>query len=223
MKRLLFTILILVTGFIPIAKATIIIYTSGLVDNFALPEDLAAPSAALSDIINNHPTLPLQTANFDATVTNRFIAHTFPGLPEDIAGAILEVRIKGLGVPGGGVENDDFWLGFFETSLDDNVYRQPLGSRGGTVNGLATGPVDDWLVGSVTTLMLDLSALPLQVGTLNILPDLVASRFIDVIVADDTAVDYMRLTITTVPEPNVLLLMGIGVAGFGLARRRRNA
>ena len=220
MKKLLLTALILVIGFAPVTNASIITYTAGLVDDFALPEDPATPSAALSDIINNHPTLSLQTADYDSTVTNHWIAQTFSGLPENITGAILELKIKGIG---GGVEDDDFWLGFFETSLDDRVYRQPLGSRGGALNGLATGPVDDWLVDSVFTLVLDLSALPLQVGTLNILPDLQVNRFLDVIVADDTAVDYMRLTITAVPEPATLALFGISLAGMGFARKKKKS
>jgi hypothetical protein len=71
-------------------------------------------------------------------------------------------------------------------------------------------------------LTLDLAALPLVGGgTLNLLPQLDAEGFLDVVVTDATAADFMRLNIV-VPEPTTGLLMATGLIGLAILGRRRS-
>lgn len=54
----------------------------------------------------------------------------------------------------------------------------------------------DWDAGSDAIITLDLSALPISdIETTSVLEDLAAFGFLDVVVNDDTAVDYYKLTI----------------------------
>ena len=65
---------------------------------------------------------------------------------------------------------------------------------------------------------MDLSALPLAGGgTLNLLPELNSNGYLDVVVSDDSAVDYMKLTV--IPEPVTLALLALG--GVTLIKRRQ--
>src|SRR5207253_2660522 len=57
---------------------------------------------------------------------------------------------------------------------------------------------DDWCshVGG-EVIVLDLAALPLAVGTTNLLADLNANGFLDFSLQDDTAIDYITLDVTS--------------------------
>ena len=189
------------------------IYMAGVDDNFAAPLDVASPSAVLSTVIRYR----WEIQNFDLTAglnggfSNRWIAHTFSDLPPRIVSATLEFRIKG----GDDLyaSDDDFWLLFYdeitsEFDLSKKAYRVAIGNRGGTTQGLSGM---EWGPGSVATLKLDLSALPLPDGsTISVMEDLKNYGFIDVMVTDDTAVDFYRLTVLTVDATELVSINATG-------------
>ncbi len=179
-------------------EAEAAVYLAGYDDSFAFPEDTASPSTVLSTVIGYR----WKTQNFDLTIglnggdSNRWIAHTFSNLPSGIASAMLQFRIQG----GNDLNawDDDFWILFYdeitpEFDLNKKAYRVAIGNRGGTTQGLAE---KEWGPGETATINLNLSALPLPDGTtISVLEDIEYYGFIDVIVTDDTAVDFYRLTL----------------------------
>ena len=52
---------------------------------------------------------------------------------------------------------------------------------------------------------------------MNLLPELNSNGYLDVVVSDDSAVDYMKLTV--IPEPVTLALLALG--GVTLIKRRQ--
>ena len=62
--------------------------------------------------------------------------------------------------------------------------------------------------------------LPNNAGTLNLIPDLNAHGFLDVVVSDETAVDFMKLTVI-VPQPSGAAVCLSAVLAAAVARPRR--
>jgi len=186
------------------------IYLAGDEDDFANFEalsDVATPSDYLRTAIEYR----WYTQDFDLTAglnggfSNKWIAHTFYDLPLGIESATLEFQIKAGEDDYSG--DDDFWILFYDEDTDEfdinkKAYRVAIGNRGGTTEGLSG---DEWNRGSVATIILDLSALPLPDGsTISVIEEMENFGFIDVIVTDDTAVDFYRLTIQPTTLDDVL-------------------
>lgn len=166
------------------------IFTAGVKDNFSTANgpELSSPSAALQAYMNNYSGgYPTNAQHFDGTTIDRVFGHTFTGLPPGITGAKLEIGLRAIG----GGSNDSINLSF--TTPPDTF------AWGGAIAGLTGLP---WTTGNSAVLTLDLAALP---GGQNILSNINANNTLDVYVQDDTAVDYIILTIVTCPGKIVII------------------
>ena len=95
-------------------------------------------------------------------------------------------------------------------------------------------PNSTWAAGDEFLFTLDLAALPsASGGTTSLIADLNSHGFLDVLVDDETGVDFMKLTVQTddaVPEPTTcsisiatLLMMSVSrVPQFQAMRRRKS-
>lgn len=124
--------------------------------------------------------------DYDDNSQNRYFGHTFTDLqvPEyTICGAALTLHVRCGG------DNDAVILQFTNgASLDASHW----------VHTLATSPYDSPCNGETDTLVeLNLAALPPGLnGSTNLLPALAAHGFLDVLVQDDTMVDFVDLDVT---------------------------
>lgn len=190
-------------------------FQGGLIDGFALPADIASPSPQL--VSSYHALAGSSFQDFDLIPNvnggsiDRPIPHTFTGLPSSIIAATLELRVRGGNAD---VSTDGIILSFVDAAtpdyLDDMVYARTFGRFDSSTNLFASDPglltSGTWSSGHDVTFTLDLANLTTaDGGTLNLLPDLNANGFLDVLVGDETGVDYMLLSVT-VREPATLSL-----------------
>lgn len=207
----------------------------GLEDNFAGPQDPALPSSELARVLDPRGG----TQDFDLTAglnggsANTSVAHTFAELPHGILSASLELTIRAS--TASGIETDGIFLSFVESTTTDFADAVVWGrSFGAFVNPPATSPFTDsdpigllggWTAGQQAKVILDLAALPLASGgTLNLIPWLNRYGFLDVIVGDETAVDYMKLSVVTpqhIPEPSAPALLALSATVLCLTARHR--
>lgn len=162
---------------------------AGIADDFALPTDPAAPRTALAEHFigtdPNNPREPLRA--FDETQPNATLAHTFADLPVDIVAARLEVRVRSATAQQ--AETDALALQWMNGSIF--AYSIQLSQC-----PLAPGelPLGTWGHGETATFLLDLGDLPISGGVSSILPHIRSDGYLDLVVTDDSAVDYARLT-----------------------------
>jgi hypothetical protein len=160
-------------------------------NNFATPV-AATPSANLLARLNAAGIHNFK--NFDECTVNTYFAHTFSGLPPCITSATLTMRLK----PCGDIcENDAVNLSFTGPGgvLSSNYWTRYLGS-GNPQTGLVSSNWCSYTGGQVFTL--DLSALPQASGSpLNDIPLLNANGFLDLLMQDDTGIDYAILDIVS--------------------------
>ena len=214
---------VLVACFQATTVADMIVLQAGNQDAFAAPADPTSPSTALVDAYAAWE-YGGTTINFDVFSYDHGVAHTFFGLPPGITDATLELRLRGMSVEN--PWNDAMHLLFVDATTPEWVearawarYLKDLRSD----LGLGSG----WGPGEDATFVLPLGALPTADGsTLDLIPELNDRGFLDVVVVDDTAVDYMTLTLDTgpVPEPSTFgMLSGLLLTGlaFGILRRRK--
>ena len=175
------------------------VFRAGVNDGYGPDPDTpaAAPSAGLDASI----TRPL--LDFDQLAWDRWFAHTFVGLPTDMVSAELEIGLMSWGE---GPENDSISLRF--TDQGGNLTGIAWTSRIGSPGGLLP---QSWPTYNQFTFFLDLSQLPPQ-GT-SLLADLNASGFLDVVVQDDTRVDYVNLSVTVCGMPATPTPTPLSVAG----------
>lgn len=163
-------------------------FPAGKADGFVTTDGLeaAAPSPAL--VASLPGTL---SAVFDGTVVDRFFAHTFT-LPQGncIESARLEFKARPLG-SGSTVANDSLALRF--TGVTGSPSWGSYFGSGNANPGLEPNPWKLPNYGSGQLFTLDLSNLP---GGGNLIATLNSQRFLDMYVQDDTAIDYLLLTVT---------------------------
>ncbi|MBI1763989.1 MAG: putative Ig domain-containing protein [Acidobacteria bacterium] len=158
-------------------------YRAGNMDNFdniTLPADAApAPRAALVAQFGN----PARK-NFDDPTINKWVMHSFTGLPANIVKAELEVRMQ----PGGVASNDS--INFIFPPNTSVTWGQQMSVLNPPWNSPQV-PV---------TYNFDLSNLPVA-GTqqTNLLALLNTHHLLDIAIQDDTTVDYIKLRVWTCP------------------------
>ncbi|GEM_PF-1572467 len=163
--------------------------TAGIADNFTLPTEPASPSTNLANFIAPAPLRP-----FDDPSANSGFGHTFTGLAPlndtHICSATLTIRLKATqDIP----TNDGIALGFTPPGGSGFAWTHYIGS-GNSSPGLIGTP---WTVGSpAVTFNLNLAALPVGTsGSFNLLAQIASNGYLDVLVRDDTMVDFVSLSV----------------------------
>lgn len=150
-------------------------------------EPVCGPSACL---INAYPTATWK--RFDDPAVNRFLGNSWQGLPAGIVQAYLNTRLRPpVNGCAGGSQDDSVSLGLANCVPTAWLWSRYLGS-GNSSPGLLGTP---WCNGSRWNhpFSFNLASLP---GGGNLLPHMnSSSRRLDLLVQDDTTVDYARLRI----------------------------
>ncbi|MDC0711909.1 hypothetical protein POL68_25805 [Stigmatella sp. ncwal1] len=149
-------------------------FTGGISDNFAAPTEPVSPSAGLLTWIANNYAYAGSRA-YDQTGSDRYFATTFTGLRRagTICGGSLRITVRN------GDANDSLNLWFTNSAgqIGSPSWGSSLASLGVPVN--ATG-----------TIGVNLASLPGFIAAIN------TNGFLDVVVQDDSAVDFISLTLT---------------------------
>jgi len=160
-------------------------FMAGSDDLFAAPYETASPDQPFANALAGLFNTPSDLA-FDQMQTNRGLAHTFSGWHGPVCGALLELRVRAVGY-GTTVDNDSIRLSFLggQDSVEAHRYWT-------TIRNIQGG---SWLHGDETVIILDLANLPSYVWfPTDILHDMTNGR-LELLVEDDTAVDYARLNV----------------------------
>ncbi|MBS1787904.1 MAG: putative Ig domain-containing protein [Acidobacteria bacterium] len=163
-------------------------YRAGLMDDFALPTDPTSPTAAFMANVDAFYSTPPKM-DFDEPTTNKFLLHSFTGLPTNIVRAELEVRAQ----PNGGASNDSIHLDFPPFNAPSFTWGK---------NFFALHPGGTWDPGQgAYTFTLDLCNLPAGGAgqPTNLLGLLNANQSLHIMIQDDTSVDYIKLRVWSCP------------------------
>ncbi len=196
-------------------------FLAGAKDGFSpnLVDSPMTPSADLlawhSQILGGTPPLQTATSNappsygmgFDSVLTDRLFAHSFTNLPTTgtIVDAQIDINVRGMGWL---VSTDRIYFRFtdmsnpnpntpythhtwsndFDNGNNEALFRFALDDlpSDANPNNLAAGIVDSSIMGPAHT---------------DVLTNLDALRYIDVIIQDDTSVDWVELSICIESEP----------------------
>lgn len=167
------------------------VYTAGTIDNFASVDgpELTSPGAALQAVMSAYNGGIYPNREFDILTSNRVFGHTFAGLPLNLEAATLALHLQARpDIPSNDSINLELPGGV--TPFAWGRYIQDLPAALGT-----------WNIGQDAVLTLDLTNLPNADATYtDIVPDMDGNQMLDVYIQDDTAVDYMSLTVTSCPD-----------------------
>ena len=173
-------------------------FTSGVQDgynpNTHTPEQPSPSQGVKNWVTNNyavgHPTYH-QIRDYDNCKRDRYFAHTFNNLGNSIVSATLEIGVAS------NHDNDSITLGFIDQSgILDNTpgHRWTRNIKQLTLNTTPFCPLPP--AQNIPPLVLDLSNLPLSNGgTMDLIPILSIKGWLDVLVQDDSPVDYIKLTV----------------------------
>ena len=166
------------------AGQTLTVFTAGDQDGFN-PGDAAdqtSPSPALQTYMDQYNNGAFPNRQFDDQANNRVFGHTFTNLPENITCATLEIGLKA----GGDIQSND--------GIGLDLDGSPSFAWYSRISNLpeANGT---WNNGQTAVIKFDLGDLP--PGGNNIMSSINADNSLDVYVQDDTAVDYIILTVVT--------------------------
>ena len=160
-------------------------YQAGLPDNFALPADPASTNACMVAAFSGFP----YWKKFDETPVNTLFGHRFSSLPNNIVQGQLIVRMRpendGVGV-GVGSDNDGIFIGLPTCSFSSFLWSASIKTL--------PGAGGNWFPSHAPTTF-----------TINLTPAVIAhmnsAQHLDIVVHDDTTVDYMTLQLWTCPPP----------------------
>jgi hypothetical protein len=162
------------------------VLTAGTHDGFAFPYEAPSPSPQLVDYTSQFWVGQTTDRQFDGVATNAALIHTFEGWRGNVCGATLEIRLRG---------------GESLLSYNDSVR---LGLKGGNDPQRAwnywvtvSRVMGNWGPGSEATLTLDLADLPTYVDMPTNILNALNDGDLELLVEDDTAVDYATLTVCT--------------------------
>ncbi len=153
-----------------------ICYEQGRVDNYAAPVDPLTPRPFFASLLSTYAI----SKPFDDARVNAVCGTSFQNLPCGIVSAVLEIKLR--------AEND--------IPQNDSIYLQWLGGTfawASPINALP-GAGGTWNAGQNQTFTLNLGSLP---G--GLLGQMNSSGALDILVSDDTTVDYARLTLRVCP------------------------
>ncbi len=167
-------------------------FLAGADDQFAGSTEPAFPSTEVAGFI--HAISGQEPLDFDQAILNRWLGHTFTDLPGCIDGARLELRAM---VTGAGSSNDSICFQLVDPNPASPAYGwcrsfMSLPESGGTWTGSQTAVFN-----------LDLGNLPPDGESIL---DLLVEGKLDVLVQDDTKVDYLALTV----RPSCALIFSDG-------------
>jgi hypothetical protein len=158
-------------------------FQAGLPDNFALPVEPSPQNACMVTAFGGYPFWK----GFDDPAVNTLLGHRFTGLPSNIAKAELVVRMR----PGdnSGASNDGIFVGLPACTFSSFLWSASIAAL--------PGAGGNWNPGHpATTFTLDLGALnPALLAYMN------SAGHLDVVIHDDTTVDYMQLRLWRCPPP----------------------
>lgn len=153
-----------------------ICYEAGRVDAYAAPFDPTTPRPFFASMLAGYSIVK----QFDDPTVNAVCGTTFQNLPCGIVSARLEIQLR--------AEAD--------IPSNDSIYLQWLGGTfawGSNISALP-GAGGTWNAGQTQTFNLNLGSLP---G--GLLTQMNTSGALDVLVSDDTTIEYARLTVTVCP------------------------
>jgi len=157
-----------------------------------IPDEFCPPTEPANSVVG-HPSCATAKP-FDDLTIDQFFCHTFTGLPSDMGAAVLEIRLKA----GSSSQASNDTINLQWAGGASYVWGRFIGA-GNPAPGLL--PANQfWTPGRSESFCLDLSALPNADGTTtDILPHINATGQLDILVQDDTAVDYAILLLAPCP------------------------
>jgi hypothetical protein len=182
------------------------IFEGGTEDDFTSPAEPTSPSPLLAASLPNLPLLDFDdVAGVGGVLPDSVLLHTFGDLPCRIGAGVIEFTVKAGNAIG--VDTDGVVLAFvtpqspgFVESIAWKRTFGPFPGGGSVFDEPDPGLLQRWTSGQTHSFSFDLDALPLADGrTVSVLPSIANHGFIDFEVGDETGVDFVRLTLTTLP------------------------
>ncbi len=170
----------------PSDQHVVVQITAGANDNFSPPEEPAYPDAGVVGFLTGYFGNALK--NFDNMGIDATVAHTFYWEPTEFCSAFVTMHIRAM-YGGGGESNDTFSMEFNPGFVPGLISQWAWGLYIGDIIGSA------WVAGRERTLTLDLLHLPPDPHSRTSVGWALADGNLDVIIDDDTAVDYVTLTL----------------------------
>ncbi len=215
--------------FCSLSQVSAITVLLGDQDNFALggasntPPTRTSFGTALTYETNNRITFSGVQKGFDNGNQNRVFGATFTNITNLDLSSPVTLR---LALQSTDPDTDSIGFQFNDSTLPSST---PTGSYfpqmlwGQPINDFVSANSTSGALTSGVTLEIDLRTLTSTgLGTNNLAESINSLGYLDVIVQDDTQVDFLELTynVNTVPEPSVSISCIIAACGL-MARRRR--